>query len=415
LHRIHVNLIKPKVIFPNILQLGQNMSEKHAPLDQEVTREEKERSDQVQRILTIGKCVERDELVALLEAIQAGRRGPMICYNGFEPSGRLTLAQCLLAVNHANLLASMGATFKFWIADWFAQLNQKLSGDLEKIRLAGELMIETFRVAGLTQGEFLWASEEINKEANRYWSIVRDITMNFTLSRMKRCTPALGRDDKTEADVITDEDGRTMVKSDTMPLGYLMYAAMQCADIFFLNVDVCQLGEDQDKVNMLAREYAPKMHPNLNGGRKRRFKPIILSHHMLMGLNGETKMAKSTPNNAIFMDDTPAEVARKINSAFCEIGNVSKNPLLEYIKYLLLPRLKEFRITRLPEHGGDRVYLDYAQIETDFLQGRLHPSDLKTAVTRTINQVLEPVQRHFTEDPRARQLAQRVRSFTLTR
>jgi tyrosyl-tRNA synthetase len=30
---------------------------------------------------------------------------------------------------------------------------------------------------------------------------------------------------------------------------------MQCADIFFLKADICQLGVDQRKVNMLAREY----------------------------------------------------------------------------------------------------------------------------------------------------------------
>ena len=29
-----------------------------------------------------------------------------------------------------------------------------------------------------------------------------------------------------------------------------MYPAMQCADIFFLKVDVCQLGMDQRKVNV---------------------------------------------------------------------------------------------------------------------------------------------------------------------
>jgi tyrosyl-tRNA synthetase len=48
---------------------------------------------------------------------------------------------------------------------------------------------------------------------------------------------------------------------------------MQCADIFFLKADVCQLGLDQRKVNMLARDYCTDP-----------IKPVILSHHMLMGL-----------------------------------------------------------------------------------------------------------------------------------
>ena len=35
----------------------------------------------------------------------------------------------------------------------------------------------------------------------------------------------------------------------------IFYPCMQCADIFFLKADICQLGMDQRKVNMLAREY----------------------------------------------------------------------------------------------------------------------------------------------------------------
>ena len=40
--------------------------------------------------------------------------------------------------------------------------------------------------------------------------------------------------------------------------------------------DICQLGMDQRKVNMLAREYCDKI--------KRKLKPVILSHEMLPGL-----------------------------------------------------------------------------------------------------------------------------------
>ena len=42
---------------------------------------------------------------------------------------------------------------------------------------------------------------------------------------------------------------------DDMPASQIFYQAMQCADIFFLKANICQLGMDQRKVNMLAREY----------------------------------------------------------------------------------------------------------------------------------------------------------------
>lgn len=41
--------------------------------------------------------------------------------------------------------------------------------------------------------------------------------------------------------------------------------------------DICQLGMDQRKVNMLAREYCDDCRP-------KRLKPVILSHAMLPGL-----------------------------------------------------------------------------------------------------------------------------------
>ena len=44
------------------------------------------------------------------------------------------------------------------------------------------------------------------------------------------------------------------------------------------------------KVNMLAREYCDMTKPKI------KFKPVILSHHMLAGLKeGQAKMSKSDP------------------------------------------------------------------------------------------------------------------------
>ena len=45
---------------------------------------------------------------------------------------------------------------------------------------------------------------------------------------------------------------------------------MQCTDIFFLEADISQLGMDQRKVNVLAREYCDDI--------KKKDKPIIVSH-----------------------------------------------------------------------------------------------------------------------------------------
>ena len=51
---------------------------------------------------------------------------------------------------------------------------------------------------------------------------------------------------------------------------------MQVADIFMLGAKITQLGMDQRKVNMLAREVGPMLGY---------WKPVVVSHHMLMGLS----------------------------------------------------------------------------------------------------------------------------------
>ena len=65
---------------------------------------------------------------------------------------------------NTNKLTSCGCKFKFWIADWFAVMNNKLGGDIKKIENCGNLMIETGRLGGMDMEnvDFIWSSKEIN-------------------------------------------------------------------------------------------------------------------------------------------------------------------------------------------------------------------------------------------------------------
>jgi tyrosyl-tRNA synthetase len=46
--------------------------------------------------------------------------------------------------------APTGCTFVFWVADWFAQLNNKMGGDLDNIRTVGLYFIEVGLTATLS-------------------------------------------------------------------------------------------------------------------------------------------------------------------------------------------------------------------------------------------------------------------------
>lgn len=136
------------------------------------------------------ECIEDTELRALLAV-----KDHPICYDGFEPSGRMHIAQGILKSINVNRLTQSGCVFKFWVADWFAMLNHKMGGDLKKIRKVGEYMIEVWRATGMDMENvrFLWASDHINGRSDEYWSRVMDISTKFNLARIKRCATIMGR------------------------------------------------------------------------------------------------------------------------------------------------------------------------------------------------------------------------------
>lgn len=177
-------------------------------------------------------------------------------------------------------------------------------------------------------------------------------------------------------------------EGDDMPTSQIMYPCMQCADIFFLKADVCQLGLDQRKVNVLAKEYCDHI--------QKEDKPVVISHHMLSGLKqGQEKMSKSDPNSAIFMEDTREDVARKIKQSFCPQAVELGNPILDYCKSIIFPSFGHLLIDKKPEHGGPKDYMSYEELVADYTGDLLHPGDLKPAVTVAINNLLQPVRDHF--------------------
>ncbi len=179
---------------------------------------------------------------------------------------------------------------------------------------------------------------------------------------------------------------------------------MQCTDIFFLKADVCQLGMDQRKVNMLAREYCDDI------GRKE--KPIIISHHMMMGLKeGQAKMSKSDPNSAIFMEDTVEDVNRKIKKAFCPKKQIKDNPIIDYTRYIIFEKFNPVVIKREAKNGGDLFFNNFEELKATYEEGNLHPSDLKVNVASYINQLLQPVRDHFENDPYAKKLLETIKMW----
>jgi tyrosyl-tRNA synthetase len=327
---------------------------------------------------------------AELTALYTAREHPIV-YDGFEPSGRMHIAQGVLRAINVNKLTSTGCMFKFWVADWFAQLNNKMDGDLKKIRLVGQYMIEIWKAIGMdmTNVRFLWASDEINAHADEYWTTVMDIARVNSLSRIQRCCTIMGR-----------KEGEDMTAAQ------VFYPCMQAADVFYLKADICQLGMDQRKVNMLAREYATT--------KKKRFKPIIISHHMLMGLKeGQEKMSKSDVGSAIFMEDSEADVKSKVKKAYCPPEVVENNPIMDYATSICMG-FHGYIDIKLKDIEEPVRYTTKEALEADYLSGKVYPSDLKPAVASAINTILTPVRVHF-ESGEPKALLDKIKKFKVTR
>ncbi len=348
-------------------------------------------------IKEVGKeIVTEEELKNLLQT-----KSSIIAYDGFEPSGNVHIAQGVMRAINVNKMTKAGIKFKMLVADWHAWANNKIGGNLEDIQTVGNYLIETWKAAGmdLNNVEFVWANELVKDD--EYWKTVMKTAINSTVKRVVRCSQIMGRSE-----------------SDSLSASQIFYPCMQAADIFHLKADICQLGLDQRKVNMLAREIAPSLGFE---------KPIIVSHHMLAGLGQPPKnvgtedraiamkMSKSNPETAIFMTDTKDEIKTKIKKAYCPEKEIEDNPIMEYCKYMIFEKFKTMKIERPEKYGGNLEFENYEDLAIAFRKGDLHPMDLKASTCEYIDEMIKPVREHFENNKRAKELKEKVMSFKITR
>src|SRR3990167_10279562 len=138
--------------------------------------------ERLELIKEVGEeIIEEEELKRLLEE---GKE--LTAYDGFEPSGKIHIAQGLLKAVNVNKMTRAGIRFKMWVADWHAFANNKMGGDLIKIQTVGRYFIEVWKASGmdLKKVEFVWASETL-KDPN-YWKLVLQIAKTNSIKRFIR-------------------------------------------------------------------------------------------------------------------------------------------------------------------------------------------------------------------------------------
>jgi len=298
-------------------------------------------------------------------------------YIGFEPSGTVHIGW-KICTNKIKDFLDCGFTFTILLADWHAYINDKLSGDIEKIKLCGKYMQDCFAAMGVSKDKvnFVYASDYVGD--SKYWELVLKVAKTTSVARVKRAMDIMGRGhDEAEKD-----------------LSKLFYPTMQVSDIFYLDIDVAYGGMDQRHAHMLARDVSKKI------GKK---PPIAIHTPLLTGLQAggrmnpvEIKMSKSKPDSMISIHDRPESVKQKLKKAYCPEKQVNSNPILELCKFVIFPELKDekFLIKRPEKFGGNIEFSNYKELEDSFAKG-LHPLDLKIATAEYINMILEPIHQYF--------------------
>jgi tyrosyl-tRNA synthetase len=359
-------------------------------------------SKRLELISRVGEeIITREDLIKLLEE----KKHP-IAYDGFEPSGLAHLPFAIYRPINLEDMTAAGVHFKLYLADWFAWINNKMGGDLDKIKMVGNYFIEVWKAAGVDMNsvEFVWSSDMAAKP--EYWKTVVRVAKHTSLLRANRALTIMGR------------------KSGEMKeVAQYFYPMMQVADIFNLEADICQLGVDQRRANILAREIGPK----LGFG-----KPVVVSHHMLMGLEGaktpegydenkawdqeiSSKMSKSKPQSAIFVHDSKQVIEAKIKAAYCPERIAESNPILDYCKHIIFRKFDCMKVERPAKFGGPIEFESFNELESAFTDGKLHPMDLKAATAYYVDKLVEPIRTHFEKNAKARELYEFVKNQEVTR
>jgi len=341
-------------------------------------------------------------------------------YIGFEISGKIHIGSGLMCMSKLKDFMDAGIECSIFLADWHAWINDKLGGDIDVIKKVAvgyfkEGLKTSFKCIGGDPEKLKFVlGSDLYHNNDKYWQTLIDVSKNTSLGRMQRSITIMGRKEGESVD-----------------FAKLMYPPMQVADIFIQGINIAHAGLDQRKAHVVAREVAEKLKISpLFNKKKEKIKPVAVHHHLILGLQkppiwpvskeqmqelwSNMKMSKSIPDSAIFITDSPDEIKRKLNKAFCPEKEIEFNPVLDWAKYLVFRDKFILKIKRDKKFGGDVNYRSYMELEKDFVVGKLHPMDLKNAVAEKIVEILEPVRKHF-EQPKIKKMREEMERLIVTR
>ncbi|MEM4271488.1 MAG: tyrosine--tRNA ligase [Candidatus Pacearchaeota archaeon] len=303
------------------------------------------------------EIVTEEELKSLLKK----KKNPVV-YCGYEPSGPMHLGH-FVTVTKLMDLEKAGFKVKFLIADIHAMLNRKGFG--AEIDKEVERWKKIIKAIGLKAEVVLGSDFQFKPE---YQMDVMAMAQGSTIQRGLRSMQEIARD------------------IENATISQLWYPLMQVADIKHLGADVALGGMEQRKVHMIGRESAKILDYNF----------VAMHTPLITSLKGPgQKMSKSIPGSGISVTDSYEEIEKSIKNAYCPAQITKDNPILQITELIIFPRFGSFEVKRDKKFGGNVKFKDYKGLEKDYINGKLHPLDLKKAVVEYLEKIIAPIRKNY--------------------
>ena len=302
-----------------------------------------------------------DDLKTLLQ-----EKKKLKAYMGIAPTGPFHIGY-LVPFRKLLDLQSVGIDITLMIADIHAALDDLKSGWEEL-----ELKAEYYRLA--ITSSFAWERSPRIVRGSEFQLDRRyfyDVLKLSTLTTVKRSMRAASEVTRMKNPKVSE----------------LIYPLMQALDEEYLDVDIQVGGRDQRHILAYARDYLP-----LIGYRKR----VEITTPLISSIKGPgTKMSASDPESVIKVYDSAESIEKKIMKAYCPIGEVEGNAVLELFKFFVFPSFGKVKVEREQKFGGDVVFDDYTSFEQAFRARSLHPLDVKPALSSYLIDMFKAARKTF--------------------
>ena len=284
-----------------------------------------------------------------------------VVYCGYECSGEIHLGHLVTIIKLLDLQKA-GIKIKVLLADWHTWLNKK--GDWEFVNRQVKQWEKGMKSVGL-KAEFVKGTSYQQK--SDYIEDVLRMSLKTTINRGVRAMQQVARD------------------IDNAKVSQVIYPLMQIEDVKSLGTNFVVAGTDQRKIYMLGQDVGKEVGIP---------EAVYLYTPLIPGLKGPgVKMSSSVADSFISIRDKKEDIKKKINKAYCKVGDIEFNPVLAITKLVVFPMFEKVKIKRDEKYGGNVVFDNYKSLEKSFESEKLHASDLKNAFAEYLEEIISPIRK----------------------